>query len=126
MYSLNMINYEALVIIGLFFAIITILMIITVFTCWPVGIILYINYLRNRRDAQEARRSFIHSIFKVTYSKKSFGTIEDCPVCLEDFKEGDKVSPMPCDVRHVFHTSCVKKWLKKQHICPLCKKGISE
>ena len=36
-------------------------------------------------------------------------------MCLEDFRDGDDVSPMPCDVRHVFHYKCLKVWLKKNN-----------
>ena len=44
----------------------------------------------------------------------------ECRICLEDFKSGDNVSPLPCNKRHYFHTSCIKDWTKYKLYCPLC------
>ena len=43
----------------------------------------------------------------------------NCVICLEDFKNGDKATVLPCI--HLFHTSCVQSWLKTQNSCPICK-----
>lgn len=51
-------------------------------------------------------------MFIVKYEKKIFKEITECPYCLDEYKDGDEVSPLPCDVRHVFHTSCVLDWIK--------------
>lgn len=51
-------------------------------------------------------------------------TTQTCPICLEDFKEGEKLRVLPCD--HIFHPPCVDEWLQKwQRVCPLCKSLIS-
>lgn len=43
-----------------------------------------------------------------------------CPVCLENFKEGDFVITLPC--LHRFHkTPCMTKWLQMKAICPVCQ-----
>eukprot|EP01028_Stygiella_incarcerata_P000020 TRINITY_DN1003_c0_g1_i3.p1 TRINITY_DN1003_c0_g1~~TRINITY_DN1003_c0_g1_i3.p1 ORF type:complete len:226 (+),score=46.46 TRINITY_DN1003_c0_g1_i3:205-882(+) len=44
---------------------------------------------------------------------------DDCPICLETFQPGDRVSRLPC--RHVYHTTCINQWLRVQGRCPVCK-----
>ena len=43
----------------------------------------------------------------------------NCVICLEDFKNGDKATVLPCI--HLFHSTCVQNWLKTQNCCPICK-----
>ena len=42
------------------------------------------------------------------------------------FTDEDEVTPLPCDMRHYFHTSCIEDWMKQKNICPLCKKVITK
>ena len=44
---------------------------------------------------------------------------KNCIICLEDFKNGDNAIILPCI--HIFHTECIKNWLKTQNTCPICK-----
>ena len=44
---------------------------------------------------------------------------KNCVICLEDFKNGDKATILPCI--HLFHTNCIQNWLKSQNCCPICK-----
>ncbi|KAE8655772.1 putative Ribosomal protein L34e superfamily protein [Hibiscus syriacus] len=43
----------------------------------------------------------------------------DCSICLEEFKEDEEDSEMPC--KHVFHSGCVEKWLQMNGSCPICR-----
>lgn len=45
---------------------------------------------------------------------------DQCSICLEDFKVGDKNRRLP-SCRHVFHQSCIDLWLLRRADCPLCK-----
>lgn len=53
---------------------------------------------------------------------------EKCVICLEQFKDGDRLRVLPCE--HRFHTSCIDKWLSGSYsyencftcLCPTCKK----
>ena len=47
-----------------------------------------------------------------------------CIICLDDFKNGDKVSFLPCT--HFFHYKCINSWFKNKNTCPLCKKEITQ
>ncbi|XP_050436992.1 E3 ubiquitin-protein ligase RNF181-like [Adelges cooleyi] len=47
---------------------------------------------------------------------------EQCQICLCQYQVDDKALVMPC--HHIFHDSCLKKWLKKSNFCPLCKSEL--
>eukprot|EP00026_Physarum_polycephalum_P014141 Phypoly_transcript_14620.p1 GENE.Phypoly_transcript_14620~~Phypoly_transcript_14620.p1 ORF type:complete len:274 (+),score=36.35 Phypoly_transcript_14620:73-894(+) len=42
-----------------------------------------------------------------------------CPVCLNDFVEGDSMKSLPCV--HFYHADCIDSWLLVGHTCPVCK-----
>ena len=56
---------------------------------------------------------------------KRFNEHTECSICLVDFKDGVKVSPLPCDKRHYFHTSCIKDWASNNLFCPLCNSAYT-
>ena len=37
------------------------------------------------------------------------------------------VTPLPCDLRHYFHTKCIEEWYsrKEREYCPLCKETFT-
>lgn len=44
----------------------------------------------------------------------------DCPVCLSEFEEAEIVKAIPyCD--HVFHSTCIDRWLQSHVSCPVCR-----
>ena len=45
-------------------------------------------------------------------------TIE-CTICFCQLHDGDRVGELCCN--HVFHVSCLKQWLKRKNVCPLCQ-----
>ena len=57
--------------------------------------------------------SKIKDIEKLDEEKKK------CLICLENFKQGEYTIILPCI--HIFHSDCIKKWMKKKNLCPLCK-----
>jgi len=57
--------------------------------------------------------SKIHDINKLAEDKKR------CSICLENYKNGDDSIILPCI--HIFHSECIKKWMKKNGTCPICK-----
>ncbi|XP_015087971.1 uncharacterized protein LOC107031202 [Solanum pennellii] len=44
---------------------------------------------------------------------------ETCPVCQEEFKDGNDVITTCCS--HMFHTRCLLPWLSKNNSCPTCR-----
>ena len=61
-------------------------------------------------------KSRIKDISKLTEDKKK------CCICLENFKINDETINLPCI--HIFHSNCIKTWMKRQDICPICKNKI--
>ena len=49
---------------------------------------------------------------------------QNCVICMEDFKNGDKITNLPC--LHMFHTNCIQSWLKTQNTCPICKFKLTQ
>jgi len=50
----------------------------------------------------------------------------DCALCLEIFKESDRVVRMPCNpVKHYFHEGCISMWLREKLLCPLCRETVA-
>jgi hypothetical protein len=75
---------------------------------------------------------------KVTLSEKDFEKFpswtvdntsnigyKDCSICIEEFKQEDVVTKLPC--KHIFHTTCIKHWLCSEKVtCPSCRKDTRE
>ena len=41
-----------------------------------------------------------------------------CTICFAPLFDGDRVGELPCD--HLFHVDCLKLWLGRRNVCPLC------
>ena len=66
------------------------------------------------------------SLSEFPYNRDQFRICEDkCAICLNEFSEHEHVTLLHCNVKHLFHTSCVREWLTSNPICPLCKVQIS-
>ncbi|KAK4436741.1 E3 ubiquitin-protein ligase [Sesamum alatum] len=42
-----------------------------------------------------------------------------CSICLEGFSDGGRGTRLPCN--HMFHENCIVRWLRGNHVCPLCR-----
>jgi RING-finger-containing ubiquitin ligase len=42
-----------------------------------------------------------------------------CTICLTSIEDGDRVGVLTCD--HLFHSECLKAWIKRKNTCPLCQ-----
>ena len=72
------------------------------------------------------RNQFILELdeFQFRHLKKYSALKEDkCPICLQKYKGTDIIKEFPC--KHIFHKSCIFKWLKESNVCPLCKYDIT-
>lgn len=57
------------------------------------------------------------------YTNKDEVENEECSICLSSFDMGDMVISLPCHHRHSFHANCIRLWLKRMNVCPLCQKS---
>lgn len=58
-------------------------------------------------------------------SYKSFNSscsVKECPISLEEFKEGDSIIELPCN--HIFNENNIKNWLKEKPNCPVCRMSL--
>jgi hypothetical protein len=44
---------------------------------------------------------------------------DGCMICFNAIQVGSKVGVLP-NCQHIFHTHCLKDWLKRRNVCPLC------
>lgn len=47
----------------------------------------------------------------------------DCPICLAEFTEGEKVRVLP-ECCHSFHADCIDAWLLSNASCPSCRHSL--
>jgi hypothetical protein len=52
-------------------------------------------------------------------SSDDFQTAATCSICIVELEEGDRVGVLPCE--HQFHVDCLKAWLPRRNVCPLCQ-----
>ncbi|KAJ4915722.1 RING/U-box superfamily protein [Raphanus sativus] len=75
-----------------------------------------------KQGRSPASKSSVESMPRVVIGKeeeRGGGGGGSCPVCLEEWSEGDVAAEMPC--KHVFHSKCVEEWLGRHATCPLCR-----
>ncbi|KAL3532524.1 hypothetical protein ACH5RR_006045 [Cinchona calisaya] len=46
-------------------------------------------------------------------------TFGECIVCMESFESSVGGKQVPCG--HVFHSTCIARWLSDHNSCPLCR-----
>lgn len=46
-----------------------------------------------------------------------------CTICFVDFDEGDRIGDLKC--RHLYHVHCLKKWIGRRNVCPLCRSPLA-
>jgi E3 ubiquitin-protein ligase DOA10 len=63
---------------------------------------------------------------KMVYDPDTFKQTDQCAICLSEFEESQSVSPLPCNIKHYFHTECLEQWMKTKQECPLCRAEITE
>ncbi|KAK8963526.1 hypothetical protein KSP40_PGU004629 [Platanthera guangdongensis] len=58
----------------------------------------------------------------IFYYKQAPGEQLLCVFCMSDFGDGEKVRKLDCS--HLFHSSCLDKWLAHRRTdCPLCRRS---
>ncbi|MBA0737725.1 hypothetical protein Gogos_011176 [Gossypium gossypioides] len=52
-------------------------------------------------------------------------TATECPICLGEFLDGEKVRVLP-KCNHGFHVKCIDTWLRSHSSCPNCRHSLLE
>ncbi|CAM6126166.1 unnamed protein product [Calypogeia fissa] len=74
---------------------------------------------------------FIQSLPLLKYSKSGAhlassdlkGHMSECPVCLTEYKEQERIRLLP-NCKHIFHPTCINTWLESHTTCPLCRTEV--
>jgi hypothetical protein len=48
---------------------------------------------------------------------------DTCPICFCEYNPGAALIKLDCG--HFFHKECIRKWLKRDATCPMCKTGLT-
>lgn len=49
----------------------------------------------------------------------------ECTICLDTLEPGNSTGHACSEkVHHIFHKTCIKKWIEEKESCPLCKRPI--
>lgn len=79
-----------------------------------------------RLAATGLKKSTLHQIPVVVYGASGIGTpATDCPICLGEFVDGEKVRVLP-KCHHGFHVRCIDIWLASHSSCPTCRQSLLE
>ncbi|KAG8232155.1 hypothetical protein J437_LFUL012382 [Ladona fulva] len=69
--------------------------------------------------SEESSRGAQKSVWSsATLSPKSEAEKDDCCICLQTMSSPK--TELNCT--HTFHTECIRKWLSKESVCPICRK----
>ena len=86
----------------------------------------YENYDENNEIYNKKRNKFILELDEFQYKHvKKYSTIKEdkCAICLQKYKGVDIIKEFPC--KHIFHKTCILRWIKSSNKCPLCKYDIT-
>ncbi|KAI8570166.1 hypothetical protein RHMOL_Rhmol01G0012300 [Rhododendron molle] len=78
---------------------------------------------RRHRRRSATLSDLQRSLPTVRYDAGADGGEEDCAVCLDFFKGGERCRVLP-DCGHVFHAGCVDTWLVRRDNCPVCRARV--
>ncbi|XP_059306895.1 RING-H2 finger protein ATL74-like [Lycium ferocissimum] len=73
--------------------------------------------------AKGIKKKNLRQIPVVVYGKVNFSGSE-CPICLGEFVDGEKVRVLP-KCKHGFHVTCIDKWLLAHSSCPNCRHSLN-
>ncbi|XP_068637854.1 E3 ubiquitin-protein ligase BIG BROTHER isoform X2 [Aristolochia californica] len=73
---------------------------------------------QSRGLSQELISSLPVSKYKCSFFSRKKKRSERCVICQMDFKRGERQMTLPC--KHIYHASCVTRWLSINKACPVC------
>eukprot|EP00826_Nyctotherus_ovalis_P010346 TRINITY_DN12737_c0_g6_i1.p1 TRINITY_DN12737_c0_g6~~TRINITY_DN12737_c0_g6_i1.p1 ORF type:complete len:280 (-),score=21.43 TRINITY_DN12737_c0_g6_i1:107-946(-) len=47
-----------------------------------------------------------------------------CMICLNKFMSNERLCGLECHESHMFHTRCIKQWLRINYVCPCCRAAV--
>ncbi len=129
--QLDFINFSMIFLWSMLFIICTFIWVLILIVIVPLSICTYYSVtematkLKIKQEEQSQR--IIKQLVKKQYSCKQFTFQKQCPICMSDFENEHQVTPLPCNVKHYFHTECISVWIKakpERLVCPICRTEI--
>ncbi|GFU15871.1 e3 ubiquitin-protein ligase RNF13 [Trichonephila clavipes] len=82
-----------------------------------------VRFVQQAQSNRSSRLDTQHlSQLQVSTFKKG-DPYETCAICLDDFKNKEKLRILPC--LHGYHVKCIDPWLtKNKRVCPICKQRV--
>ena len=81
------------------------------------------NENNNQQLNENEFNQIMQSLPSTIVNEKKEGEQKECVICLAEFEIGESITTLPC--LHVFHTECIKSWIKSKNHCPICKFEIT-
>ncbi|KAL0321763.1 UNVERIFIED_CONTAM: RING-H2 finger protein ATL74 [Sesamum calycinum] len=82
--------------------------------------------MRPRFNRKGLKKVALRQIPVVVYgSGEGLVAFTDCPICLGEFLDGEKIRVLP-NCHHCFHVKCVDIWLASHSSCPTCRQSVAE
>ncbi|XP_057509763.1 RING-H2 finger protein ATL74-like [Actinidia eriantha] len=78
-----------------------------------------------RLAATGLKKSTLRLIPVAVYGSGTNIPATDCPICLGEFMNGEKVRVLP-KCHHGFHLRCIDMWLASHSSCPTCRQSLLE
>lgn len=78
-----------------------------------------------RLAATGLKKSTLRRIPVAVYGSGVHILATDCPICLGEFMDGEKVRVLP-RCHHGFHVRCIDIWLASHSSCPTCRQSLLE
>ena len=79
-----------------------------VFFAWLIIVIpvifvtIVFHYATGRQNHYQ--QNSVPTLVRKFYNPKKFKSTTDCAICIEEFNTDSEVTPLPCSVKHYFHT----------------------
>ncbi|KAM5560668.1 RING-H2 finger protein ATL74 [Rosa sericea] len=78
-----------------------------------------------RLAATGLKKSHLRQIPVAVYGEGIHIPATECPICLGEFEDGEKVRVLP-KCNHGFHVRCIDTWLVSHSSCPNCRHSLLE
>ncbi|NXY06473.1 PJA2 ligase, partial [Pteruthius melanotis] len=70
-----------------------------------------------------ATKETIDGLTQITVTGDYIGQEQCCTICCSEYVESEIITELPCG--HLFHKSCVTRWLQKSGTCPVCRRVLA-
>eukprot|EP00347_Sterkiella_histriomuscorum_P022595 403337891 len=58
---------------------------------------------------------------RIKINEKRMPSIDQCAICLNNFRHDELVVSLECHEAHIFHEECLNKWTENRLQCPMCR-----